>query len=187
MDWLAPLPFVTFWNVKIPDGFFARLPNLIYLDVRGGSGTDASFVHGCTKLRFLTINQVRGLVDLSAVATLQELELLSLYGLPRVVVPPSLADLINLKYLELGSMKGLTGIGGLLDAPGLTDFHLLKKVGVTLADADLVASHHSIERFGWSAEDVPDKLWMPFVKIVGKPEGLFPRDWIERQLEPTGR
>jgi hypothetical protein len=186
VDWLAPLPFVTFWNVKAPGGFFSRLPNLIYLDVRGGSSTDASFVRGCAKLRFLTINQVRGLADLSEVAKLRGLELLNLYGLPQVIEPPSLAGLKNLKYLELGSLKGLTGLGGLLDAPSLTDLRMIRKVGVTIADAQLIASHPSIERFDWSAEDVPDKLWMPFVKIVGKPEGLFPRDWINLQLETTG-
>ena len=179
LSWLAKVRWATFWNVKYPAGFLSRLPNLEYLDVRGGSGANADFIVGCTSLRYLTINQVRGLTDLSAIADAIGLYFLSLYGLPRVTQIPSLKALRNLDRAEIGSMKGLDGISGLLRAPLLTELLFHKTVGVTQADAEEIATHHSIRKFAWFAEDVPERIYVPFVERVAKPSTDF--DWWERK------
>jgi hypothetical protein len=167
LDWLAQVRRLTLWAVDLPEGFLGNLPNLEWLDVRGGSGSSADFVIGCDRLRYLEVNQVRGLSDVSAVGDLVTLELLSLYGLPKVKVLPSLARLRALARLELGSLKGLASIAPVLDAPALAELYLI-------ADAS------GIEAFYWNAEDVTVRVWEPVVRVVDKPaaRAVYPSDWF---------
>lgn len=130
LAWLAPVRRLTLWAVDVPEGFLGTLPNLDWLDVRGGSGASADFVIGCERLRYLAINQVRGLSDVSAVGELVTLELLDLYGLPKVTALPSLARLRSLARLELGSLKGLRSIVPALDAPALEELCLSRAVSM---------------------------------------------------------
>jgi hypothetical protein len=180
---LRPVRRLTVWAVKTPPQFFARLPDLEWLDYRGGSGTDIDFVRGCRKLRYLAINQVRGVGDLSALVELQSLEALTLYGLPKVTAIPSLRAMARLRWAEIGSMKGLAGLTGLLEAPALEDLVLLKLVGLGPDDAIRIANHHSIKRFTWFGEDLPVKIWAPVVELVGKPrvEIIGIEDWFSRR------
>ena len=169
----------------MPAHFLARLPLLEWLDVRGGSGVSADFVRGCARLRFLVINQVRGLSDISAVADVRTLELISLYGLPQVRTIPSFAALLNLRRAEVGSMKGLAGLTGLLDAPALAQLVLGKRVGLAPDDPSRIATHPSIKYFYWFAEDVPESLWVPVVERIGKPRGeiMGAREWAAARMQ----
>ena len=177
LDWLRAARKVTFWAVKVPTGFFAQLPNLELLDVRGGSGADTAFVDGCSRLRFLIINQVRGLADLTSITRLPALEYLQLFGLPQVTSFPPFASLPLLERVDIGSMKGIHDLSGLLEAPAKRELTLMKKVGVSIEDARRLARHPTIERFEWFAEDVPDRTWVPFVETVAKPEP--DESWID--------
>jgi hypothetical protein len=178
--WLAGAKHAILWNVKFPTGFLAQLPRLEHLDVRGGTREDADFIEGCNGLRSLRINQVRGLANLSAVERAGNLEFLALYGLPRLIRMPSLAGLRKLDRVEVGSMKGLRDISGLLQAPALTELVFIRMVGVSQTDAASIAAHRSVERFSWFAEDVPVGIWVPFVERVGKSEATF--DWWDRRF-----
>jgi hypothetical protein len=101
---LADVQVLTLWNVRLPDGFLAQLPRLWWLDLRGGSATDLRRLVGCRSLRYLQVNQVRGLRDLSVISSLDRLEFLSLYGLAQVEALPSLAALPRLCRVEVGQM-----------------------------------------------------------------------------------
>jgi hypothetical protein len=184
-EWLADVTSATFWNVKFPEGFLSRLSRLEYLDIRGGSGGNAEFVSGCRALKCLTINQVRGMTDLSAIENLTSLRYLSLFGLPKVARIPSLRALVSLDRVEIGSMKGLTDLAGLFAAPSLTELVFIKSVGATMADAATIASHPTIEKFRWEGEDVPVRVWVPFVELVGKPQPRF--DWLDRHSHEFAR
>jgi hypothetical protein len=180
LDWLANARRLTLWAVKFPDGWLARHPNLEWLDIRGGSGRAADFVLECHNLRYLCINQIRGLKDLSAIANLRSLELLSLYGLPQVSELPNLRELNRLARIELGSMKGLSGLAPLLAAPALEELHLLRAVALTADDPDRIRDHPSLREFGWVAEDVPLRVWQPVVAHVAKPPArtVRPARWF---------
>lgn len=180
LDWLAPVRKLTLWAVDSPEGFLATLPNLEWLDVRGGSGASADFVIGCDGLRYLQINQVRGLSNVSAVGDLVTLELLSLHGLPKVTVLPSLAPLRALARLELGSLKGLASIAPALDAPALAELLLIRAVSMDADDPRRIRDAPQIKAFGWFAEDVPDRVWEPVVRVIDKPavRALSPSDWF---------
>lgn len=180
LDWLAPVRRLTLWAVELPDGFLGSLPNLDWLDVRGGTGASADFVIGCDRLRYLQVHQVRGLSDVSAVGDLVTLELLSLYGLPKVTAFPSLARLHSLVRLELGSLKGLGSIAPALDAPALEELYLSRAVSMEADDPLRIRDASQIEAFYWFAEDVPDRVWVPVVEVIGKPaaRAVTPSDWF---------
>jgi len=170
VSWLAPVRHLTLWAVRMPDAFLRELPQLVWLDVRGRSGVSADFALGGQRLRYLAVNQVRGVSDLSAIGTLTTLELLSLYGLPRVTVLPDFSALVNLARLELGSMKGLASISPALAAPSLEDLMLIRSVGLAEEDVPVMRDKTSLREFGWFAEDVPLSRWMPVLAAVGKPK-----------------
>lgn len=183
-DWLAPVRRLTLWAVDSPDGLLANLPNLDWLDVRGGSGASADFVMGCDRLRYLQINQVRGLSDVSAVGGLENLELLSLYGLPKVTALPSLARLRSLARLELGSLKGLGSIAPVLDAPALEELLLIRAVSLGADDPRRIRDAPQVKAFSWFAEDVPNRMWEPVVGLVDKPAAhvLNAAEWFAKRV-----
>lgn len=187
VEWLGPVRRLTAWAVRFPPGLLAELPDLELLDLRGGSGTDVELVRGCESLRVLVVNQIRGVTDLSAIASLTGLQLLSLYGLPRVTHLPSAATLTALTRIELGSMKGLDGLGPVLQAPDLRELVLMRAVRLIDTDPVAIRDHPTLERFAWFAEDVPDKTWVPVRDTVGKPRvrPMHPEDWLDEY--GTGR
>lgn len=181
-EWLGGVKRLTLRAVKHPPRFLTRLPNLEYLDIRGGSGTSISAVAGCRRLRVLVVNQVLGMTDVDAIEHLASLEYLTLYGLPRVQSLPSTARLTSLKRIDLGSMEGLTSIVPVLAAPALQELLLIRKVRLSGDDVEAIRDHHSLQRFGWFAEAVPDKVWKPVVDAISKPAPppLRHEDWFDQ-------
>ncbi|QKE84565.1 hypothetical protein [Arthrobacter sp. NEB 688] len=182
LEWLRPVRRLTAWAVQFPPGLLAQLPDLELLDLRGGSGAHIEQNRGCGALRVLVVNQIRGVTDVSAVASLPALQLLSLYGLPRVTQLPSVAHLPELARVELGSMKGLDGLAPLLEAPSLRELLLVRAVRLTDVDPTAIRDHPTLERFDWFAEDVPVKTWMPVRETVGKPtvKVMHVGDWLDQ-------
>lgn len=180
LEWLAPVRRLTLWAVKTPPLFLSRLPLLDWLDVRGGSGNDLDLLMGCTRLRYLAVNQIRGVEDLSCLASMTSVELLSLYGLPRARLIPSLERLYDLRRAQVGSMKGLSGLTGLLDAPVRQELQLQSAVGLAADDAETLASLPTLTHFDWLAEGVPDKVWVPVRDRVDLPrtQAMLPQDWF---------
>jgi hypothetical protein len=184
-EWLRSVNWLTLWNVTLPEGFLASLPELWALDLRGGSATDLRAVVGCPRLRCLVVNQVRGLRDLSVLESLHTLELLVVYGLKQVTVAPSLSSLGSLRRLEVGQMRGLDGLGGFLDAPLLEELFLIRWVNVTAEDVERVKTHPTLAYFDWFAEDVPVSRWLPVLEVVAlpKPAVVDPKDWFSRRRD----
>ena len=182
VEWLSGVRSLTLWAVKTPEGLLPSLPQLHWLDIRGGSGTSIDVVNGCSKLTYLAVNQVRGIHDLSALSVQTNLRLLSLYGLPHVRTLPSLANLRHLKRLEIGSMKGIDGLSPLLEAPHVEELLLSKAVALSSTDSEAIATHPAIRAFDWLAEDVPVKTWAPIIDRVGRPKtkALSASDWFDQ-------
>lgn len=181
LEWLEPVRRLTVWSVKTPPGFYRSLPSLEWLDVRGGSGESAAFVDGCVHLRYLSINQVRGLRDLTSIASLISLERLDLYGLPQVRSLPSLMQLDQLARIEAGSLKGIEELGPLLEAPCLEELLLIRAVALSPSDPGRIAEHPTLAAFDWFAEDVPNRVWLPVVERVNKPKprAMLTEDWFD--------
>ena len=181
LEWLASAERLTLWNVKLPVGFLACLPALWWLDIRGGSAESIDHVADAAGLEYLNVNQVRGVSDLSAIASLPKLRLLCLYGLARVTTAPSLATLSALRRIEVGQMKSLSSLGALLDAPGLDELLLVRRVSITQADLGRIAAHPTLREFDWFAEDVPVKVWKPVLEMVKLPRArpMHADEWFD--------
>jgi len=181
-EWLENVERLTLFNVDVPDGFLTRLPNLWWLDLRGGSANDIRVARGCQKLRYLQINQVRGFNDLSEVENFNSLELLSLYGLAKLVELPDFSKLKDLRRIEVGQLRNLVSISGFLEAPNLEELLLIKQIGVTAEEFKTVNSHSSLKSFDWQALDVPNKVWTPVVEAVQLPKAktLLAEEWFDQ-------
>jgi hypothetical protein len=166
IEWLREASYLTLWNVTVPDGLLASLTALRGLEIRGGSGTNLDLLRGCKGLQCLTINQMRGLQDVSILASLAGLERLDLFGLRQVKQVPSLGPLRLLRCLWVGQMRGLDSIGPLLEAQALEELVLSKQVPVAPAEVARIKSHPALQGFEWFAEDVPDRVWVPVVDAI---------------------
>jgi hypothetical protein len=180
-EWLEGAERLTLWNVVVPLGFLARLSKLWWLDIRGGSGPDLETARGATGLRYLAVNQVRGMRDLSLAAALPALEYLDVYGLAQLTELPSFRTASKLEHVRLGQLRGLPSLAGVLDAPNLLELELSRKMNVSPSDVERVRHHPALQRFSWFAEDVPYKVWAPVVDAVALPPVpvLFPADWFK--------
>jgi hypothetical protein len=186
--WLSGVESLTLWDVKFPAGFLSRLKQLRGLDIRGGSAESLDHLGDCRHLEMLVVNQVRGLCCLDAVAEFVHLRFLSLYGLPKLVLAPSLSKLDQLHRLELGSLKGLQSMVPFLNAPQLRELYILRKMGAGSVDARAIAAHPTLQAFDWNGEDVPLKTWKPVVEAVGlsKAQAMHPHEWFARQQTSSG-
>lgn len=182
VEWLQTVRWLMLRDVTTPPEFLRKLPMLEGLDIRGGSATDLSVLDGCDGLRVLVVNQINGLSDLSVLESLTTLEYLQLYGLEQVVEAPSLGALAALVRLEVGLVKGLPAVGGLLDAPSLEVLELLKDTSVSEADVERIQFHPTLSAFAWWAVDVPKATFASVIAAINLPlpQSLDSRQWYEQ-------
>lgn len=188
IDWMGHVEKLTLWNVTAPPDLLASLKSLWWLDIRGGSAKNAPAIGEATGLRYLSVNQVRGLSDLSWLSALPNLELLRIYGLPQVAQLPGLRDHSRLERIELGSMKGLQSLAGLFEAPALHELLFVRSVAVTESDVTGLDANPALHAFAWFAEDVPDRISVPVVSLLTRDRQrariCHPEEWFaSRQAE----
>jgi hypothetical protein len=158
------------------------------LDLRGGSADGLDLIALAPHLRGLIVNQVRRLTDVSVIARLTELEMLSLYGLPRVSRLPSLAGLTKLRRLELGQMKSLNDLSSVAAALALEELILIRKLDIGAATVAPLQGHPTLRRFEWLWEDVPASRALPVLAALPlpKPErALRPEEWFKANVSRT--
>jgi hypothetical protein len=180
-EWLAEVERLTLWNVKVPADFLPRLNRLWWVDWRGGGkGQKIEQLTTCPALRFVSLNQIRGVDDLKFLAELTSVEMVRIYGMSAVQRIPSFAGLTSLRRLEIGQMKLLETIHPALDAPNLEELMLVKTVNVTPDDVRVIKSHAMLRSFDWFAEDVPDRVWLPVREAITLPRTriMHPEDWF---------
>ena len=179
---LASTRRLTLWNVRFPSDFrFSALPDLEFLDIRGGSRPNLSYLDGCRTLRGLVVNQVRSLADITVVAELSGLRILSLYGLARVEKLPDLSSLVRLERLDIGQMRNLTDWRALTTPPQLRELYFHNLVRPDPEVIDRLASHPTLREFDWSAPDVPAKVQNPIrQRLAGlaKARPVLPEQWL---------
>jgi hypothetical protein len=179
-DRLASVERLTAWNVHFPDRFLAELSHLSWLDIRGGSGRDLARIAGCTGLRGLVVNQVRGLEDASEISALINLEVLSLYGLARLSGLPRLASLLRLRRIELGQLRVLHDWAALAEAPGLEELVFQNKLYPDDEIVEKLARHPTLRAFSWFAPDEPISKVESVTQRLGKPPASIarPEEWL---------
>lgn len=182
LEWLAPVQRLTLWNVRVPSGLLAKLPALWWIDWRGGSAAAQRVeqVGACKGLRYLALNQIRGVSTIDFVADLPSLEFLSVYGLAKVTQLPSLAMATNLRRVEIGQMRSLAALAPMLEAPALQELHLSGRIAVTQTDVEAIRAHPSLKAFDWFSEGVPNGVSEPVVRAISLPRVrvCFPSEWF---------
>ncbi|MDX8354346.1 leucine-rich repeat domain-containing protein [Cognatiyoonia sp. IB215182] len=174
---------LTLWNVAYPVDLFARMPRLWWLDVRGGTVKNFQSLATAQGLRYLCINQIRGLEDLSDISSLKKLEYLSLYGLSKVETLPELSDLSSLRRVEVGQMKGLQSLDPIWKAQQLEEIQLMKEVPAGPDDLKPINNMPNLKAFSWVAIDVPAKRSRAINEGVSVPKArsLHATDWFEEK------
>ncbi len=171
---------LTLWNVTYPVDLFSRMPQLWWLDVRGGTTKSFHSLATAQNLRYLCINQIRGLEDLSDIPSLTRLELLDLYGLSKVKELPDLLGLSHLRRVQIGQMKGLQSLKPVWEAHQLEEIQLFKDVPAENQDIGAINRMPNLKAFSWEAIDVPAKRFMPFREGVTVPraKSLHAAEWF---------
>ena len=174
---------LTLWNVNYPADLFSHMPQLWWLDIRGGTAKSFHSLETAQKLRYLRINQIRGLTDLDSIPLLNKLELLSLYGLSKVRELPELSGLSRLRRIEVGQMKDLQSLNPVWNADQLEEILLLKEVPVEPQDVEQINRMASLNAFSWVAMDVSARRYMPVREGVTLPEAqvLSAVEWFEQR------
>ncbi|RDI32707.1 hypothetical protein DEU38_103444 [Rhodococcus sp. AG1013] len=170
--------------VRTPADFYSRLRGLRWLDIRGGTGTNADAVHGCDQLVYLHMSSVRGITEMDALPECEGLRLLSLYAQSRVGRLPSFANMTNLRRVELGMMKNLSSLAPVLEAPNLEELLIVKDVPVSDEDVDRILAHPTLRAFDWIHLDVPARRFRPVIErthgTLDRTRSVHPQDWFEK-------
>jgi hypothetical protein len=117
---LGSLEDLTLRSITLPD-LSALLPlrRLTSLDIKLGGTRDLSLLPQIGRLEYVELWQVRGLVDVSSVAEIETLERFLLQALTKVTTLPSFARSTRLRSAYLDTMKGISDLSPLADAPRL--------------------------------------------------------------------
>jgi len=188
---LSKVGMLTCWGVKFEDpAMLLELPNLWWFDWRGGRHPSLDWIGELRQLRFLQILHAYGVESLDFLASLTKLQGLMLYALPKVRTLPNMEGLVELKTVDLGSMKSLIDIGGLAKASALTSLGLGDKVTLSPLLAEQFRGHPSLSSFGWHGERAPvhaqavtDALGLTRYRTIPREE--WPFDNLTESQEAT--
>lgn len=181
LDWLGAFERLVLWNVSVPSEFFTQLPKLWWIDWRGGSAIQGlTQIKSCKNLRYLALNQIRGVSDLELIMPLTNLEMINFYGLSKVSIIPEMNGFSKLRRVQLGQMKSLPSIQGVISAPNLRELQLHNRIGVSNDDVQAMRDHPALEAFEWFGENIPVRMWAPVREAVGLPrtKAMHPEEWF---------
>jgi hypothetical protein len=121
------------------------LGQLRTLSLAGGTSKGLSHLPQFGKLTSLTLGRLRYLADLSPLAQLSQLKDLRSFWQPKIKRIPSFRHLKSLRTVEFDTLKGLTDLTGLAEAPSLEKITI---VGARLDPGILkpLASHPKLRR-----------------------------------------
>jgi hypothetical protein len=123
---LSALVYLTLRSITLQDlGIFRRLRQLRSLALKLGGTNQLALLNELSSLRYLELWQVRGLSDLSALATLPQLRDLFLQDLTNVRSLPSFRPLHDLRRCCVQNLKHLTDLSPIAEAPYLEEIVLV--------------------------------------------------------------
>ena len=123
---LTTLEDLTLRSVTLPDlSLLVPMTGLRSLDVKLGGTNNLELLPRIGRLEYVELWLVRGLSDVRTVAQIETLRHLFLQALRQVSMLPSFASSLALRRVDLETMKGLTNLGPLAEAPGLEILNLV--------------------------------------------------------------
>ncbi|WP_052723640.1 leucine-rich repeat domain-containing protein [Paenibacillus wulumuqiensis] len=120
---LSRLQQLTLQSITVPDlEMLQPLHELRQLTIRLGGIRNLNALTDNDSIEYLQLSQIKGLEDISVIASLTGLQYLFLQALPHIRQLPSLDRLSMLRKIALENMKGLRDIHMLEHAPALIEF-----------------------------------------------------------------
>jgi hypothetical protein len=117
---LVALEDLTMRSITLPDlSVLVPLARLRSLDIKLGGTTDLRLLPRIGRLAYLELWMIRGLEDVDAIGEVVTLEELYLQALKRVIHLPSFRHLDRLRKVTLETMRGLSDLRPVADAPHL--------------------------------------------------------------------
>jgi hypothetical protein len=119
---LAHLERLTLRSITLPDlKLLIPLRQLWSLDIKLGGTKDLRLLPQIGGLKYLELWMIKGLQDVSVIAEITTLQNLFLQSLKNVTVLPSFRSLRHLRRVTLDTMKGITDLSPIADAPVLEE------------------------------------------------------------------
>ncbi len=119
---LSHLEDLTLRSITLPDlSILLPLKHLRSLDIKLGGTTHLDHLPRIGKLQYLELWMIRGLIDLTPIASIRTLRCLFLQALKQVTELPSLELLQQLRRIHLQTMKGLKDLRAVASAPALEE------------------------------------------------------------------
>jgi hypothetical protein len=145
------------------------LLNLRDLSITGGSLANLDLLPEVQRLESLTLRQVRGVADLSAVAEAPCLKTIWLERLPHVNRLPTLTKCRELSHVRLWSMKGLTDLAALADAPALEELEIANAPVLEPQDFRCLVGHPHLRKVNIAlGSDVKNNAVAKLLGIPGR-------------------
>ena len=124
---LEALEDLTLRSITLPDlSPLVPLRRLTSLDIKLGGTRDVSLLPQIGRLTYVELWRIRGIDDVSALAGVETLEQFFLQTLSHVTALPSFARSRHLRSAALDTMKGITDLASLSEAPKLERLMLIQ-------------------------------------------------------------
>jgi hypothetical protein len=123
---LAHLQKLTLRSITLPDlKLLLPLANLWSLDIKLGGTNNLELLPRIGRLKYLELWMIKGLRSLDAIGETRTLQNIYLQALKNVTVLPSLRNLEFLRRVTIDTMKGLTDLSPISQAPSLEELLVL--------------------------------------------------------------
>jgi internalin A len=123
---LLNLERLTLRSITLPDlKLLLPLRNLWSLDVKLGGTKDLRLLPEIGGLKYLELWMVKGLQDVNAIGEILTLQNLFLQALKNVTALPSFSKLRRLRRVTLDTMKGISDLSPVADAPALEELFVV--------------------------------------------------------------
>lgn len=123
---LTALEELTLRSITLPDlSLLAPLHDLRALELKLGGTSDLDLLPAIGRLEYLELWMIKGLTDIEVTAKIPTLRFLFLQSLTRVEQLPSMRDSSALRRVHLETMKGLSDLRPIADAPALESLLVL--------------------------------------------------------------
>jgi hypothetical protein len=144
---LSYLEDLTLRSITLPDlSILLPLDRLRSLDIKLGGTTRLDLLPQIGKLQYLELWMIRGLSDLTPIASVRTLQYLFLQALKQVKELPSLAPLRRLRRIHLQTMKGLKDLIAAASAPALEELVVLDMGQLEPEDFQPFVGHQTLRK-----------------------------------------
>ncbi len=142
---LTALESLTLRSITL-DGLDLLLPleRLTTLDLKLGGTHDLTLLPQVGRIRYLELWKIHGLEDLAPIADLEHLQFLFLQALAQVERLPSLRRCAKLRRVHLETMKALTDLRPIAEAPNLEEFLAIDMPHLSAEDLAPFTGHPSL-------------------------------------------